>query len=74
MVVFESSLDADELIDSEMAHDLEVFKTDCDTIVASHWSDEIADVVDKVIRGTCLSKTRELGCLHLTRVPFRLLK
>lgn len=74
MVVFESSLDADELIDSEMIHDLEVFKTDCDTIVASRWSDEIADVVDKVMRGTCLSKTRELGCLHLRRIPFRLLK
>lgn len=28
MVAFESSLDADELIDSEMIHDLEVFKTD----------------------------------------------
>lgn len=74
MVVFEPSLDADELIDSEMTHDLEAFKADSDTIVARRLSDEIADVVNKVMRGTCLSKTRKLGCLHLTRIPFRLLK
>lgn len=35
MVVFEPSLEADELIDFEMTHDLEAFKADSDTIVAS---------------------------------------
>ena len=48
MVVFEPSLDADELIDSEMTHDLEAFKAACDVIVANRWSDELADVADKV--------------------------
>lgn len=35
MVVFEPSLEADELIDFEMTHDLEAFKADSDIIVAS---------------------------------------
>lgn len=31
-----------------MTHNLEAFKAGCDVIVANHWSDEFADVADKV--------------------------
>lgn len=31
-----------------MTHDLEAFKAGCDVIVANRWSDELADVADKV--------------------------
>ena len=33
---------------SEVTHNLEAFKAGCDVIVANHWSDEFADVADKV--------------------------
>lgn len=29
-------------------HDLEAIKADCDMIVANRWSDELADMADKV--------------------------
>lgn len=48
VVVYEPTLDAPEFFGSEVAHDLEAFKTDCDVIVANRWSDELADVADKV--------------------------
>lgn len=31
-----------------MTHDLEAFKAGCDVIVANRWSDELADLADKV--------------------------
>ena len=31
-----------------MTRDLESFKAGCDVIVANRWSDELADVADKV--------------------------
>ena len=48
MVVYEPTLDAPEFFGSEVTHDLEAFKADCDVIVANRWSDELADVADKV--------------------------
>lgn len=37
-----------EFFGSEVTHDLEAFKAGCDVIVANRWSDELADVADKV--------------------------
>lgn len=48
VTVFEPTLDAPEFFGSEVTHDLEKFKADCDVIVANRWSDELADVADKV--------------------------
>ena len=38
----------DAIFGSEVTHDLEAFKAGCDVIVANRWSDELADVADKV--------------------------
>lgn len=54
--VYESTLDAPEFFGSEVTHDLEVFKAGCDVIVANHWSDELADVADKVYTGDLCEK------------------
>ena len=48
VVVYEPTLDAPEFFGSEVTHDLEAFKAGCDAIVANRWSDELADVADKV--------------------------
>ena len=48
VVVCEPTLDAPEFFGSEVTHDLEAFKAGCDVIVANRWSDELADVADKV--------------------------
>ena len=48
VVVYEPTLDAPEFFGSEVTHDLEAFKAECDVIVANRWSDELADVEDKV--------------------------
>ena len=48
VVVYEPTLDAPELFGSEVTHDLEAFKAKCDVIVANRWSDDLADVADKV--------------------------
>ena len=37
-----------EFFSSEVTHDLEAFKDGRDVIVANRWSDELADVADKV--------------------------
>ena len=47
-LVYEPTLDASEFFGSEVTHDLEAFKAGCDVIVANRWSDELADVADKV--------------------------
>lgn len=31
-----------------MTHDLDAFKSRCDVIVANRWSDDLADVADKI--------------------------
>ncbi len=48
VVVYEPTLDAQEFLGSEVTHDLEAFKAGYDVIVANRWSDELADVADKV--------------------------
>ena len=48
VVVYEPTLDAPEFFGSEVTHDLDAFKAGCDVIVANRWSDELADVADKV--------------------------
>lgn len=48
VVVYEPTLDAPEFFGSEVTHDLESFKAGCDVIVANRWSDELADIADKV--------------------------
>ena len=48
VVVYEPTLDAAGFFRSEVTHDLEAFKAGCDVIVAKRWSDELADVADKV--------------------------
>ena len=47
-VVFEPTLDVPEIFGSEVTHDPDAFKAGCDVIVANRWSDELADVSDKV--------------------------
>lgn len=48
VVVYEPTLDAPEFFGSEVTHDLDKLKAKCDVIVANRWSDDLADVVDKV--------------------------
>lgn len=48
VVVYEPTPDAPEFSGCEVMHDPEVFKADNDVIVANRWSDELADVADKV--------------------------
>ena len=48
VVVYEPTLDAPEFFGSEVTHDLARFKAECDVIVANRWSDDLADVADKV--------------------------
>lgn len=48
VVVYEPTLDASEFFGSEVTHDLARFKAECDVIVANRWSDDLADVADKV--------------------------
>lgn len=48
VVVYEPTLDALEFFGSEVKHDLGDFKAGCDVIVANRWSDELADVEERV--------------------------
>ncbi len=48
VIVYEPTLDTPEFFGSEVTHNLVAFKTGCDVIVANRWSDELADVADKV--------------------------
>lgn len=48
VVVYEPTLDAPEFFGSEVSRDLEGFKSRCDLIVANRWSDDLADVAEKV--------------------------
>lgn len=48
VVVYEPTLDVPDFFGSEVTHDLEEFKARCGVIVANRWSDDLADVADKV--------------------------
>ncbi|RHF38887.1 nucleotide sugar dehydrogenase [Collinsella intestinalis] len=48
VVVYEPALDAPEFYGSEVTHDLERFKAECDVIIANRWNDDLIDVADKV--------------------------
>lgn len=48
VTVYEPTLDVPEFFGSEVTHDLAKFKAECDVIVANRWSDDLADVADKV--------------------------
>lgn len=48
VIVCEPTLDVPEFFGSEVTHGLEAFKAGCDVIVANRWSDELADVANKV--------------------------
>lgn len=48
IIVCEPTLDGPEFFGSEVTHDLAKFKAACDIIVANRWSDDLADVTDKV--------------------------
>lgn len=48
VVVYEPTLEADDFFRSPVVKDLRVFKDMCDVIVTNRWSDELADVKDKV--------------------------
>ena len=44
----EPTLDAPDFFGSEVTHDLEAFKGECDVIIANRWSEELSDVAGKV--------------------------
>lgn len=46
--VYEPTLDTPEFFGSEVAHDLEAFKVGSDVIAVNRWSNELADVADRV--------------------------
>ena len=48
MVVYEPTLDDPDFFGSEVTHNLEAFKERCDVIIANRWSDDLADVAEKV--------------------------
>lgn len=48
VVTYEPTLDAPDFFGSEVTHDLEAFKARYGVIVANRWSDDLADVADKV--------------------------
>lgn len=48
VVVYEPTLDAPDFFGSEVTHNLDKFKAECDVIVANRWSDDLADVAYKV--------------------------
>ena len=48
VVVYEPTLDSPEFFGSLVTHDLGDFKAGCDVLFANHWSDEHADVADKI--------------------------
>ena len=48
VVVYEPTLDDATFFGSEVTHDLAKFKEHCDLIIANRWSDELADIADKV--------------------------
>lgn len=48
MIVYEPTLDRSDIYGSKVTHDLTLFKSECDLIIANRWDDELNDVEDKV--------------------------
>ncbi|NLG10192.1 MAG: nucleotide sugar dehydrogenase [Coriobacteriaceae bacterium] len=48
VVVFEPALAVEEFFGSKVMRDIEFFKSECDSIIANRWNDELSDVRDKV--------------------------
>ena len=48
VVVYEPTLDALHFFGSEVTHDLDKFKSECDVIIANRWNEDLSDVADKV--------------------------
>lgn len=48
MVVYEPTLAEDDFYNSRVIRDLTEFKSICDVIIANRWSDELADVEEKI--------------------------
>ena len=48
VLVYEPTLDEPEFFGSEVTHDLADFKVRSSVIAANRWSDELADVANKV--------------------------
>lgn len=48
VVVYEPTLDDPEFFGSEVTHNLEQFKANCDVIIANRWTEDLADVEEKV--------------------------
>lgn len=48
VIVYEPTLEDKEFFSSKVTHDIDYFKNTCDIIIANRYSEEIADVIDKV--------------------------
>lgn len=48
VLVYEPTYHSDDFFGSEVTSDLEAFKSKCDIIIANRWSDDLADVAEKV--------------------------
>lgn len=48
VVVYGPMLNDPAFFSSKVTHDLKSFKESCDVIIANRWSEELADVEDKV--------------------------
>ena len=48
VVVYEPTLNDAEFFGSEVTHDLEAFKAECDVIIANRWNADLEDVAEKV--------------------------
>lgn len=48
VIVYEPTMKEEEFFRSKVYHDLEVFKSKCDVILANRWNEELGDVREKV--------------------------
>ena len=48
VVVYEPAMKESKFFGSRVVRDLEAFKKECDVIIANRWSEELADVEEKV--------------------------